>query len=568
MADSAAELKFETQKRRSERVAQSVPVIVSGVDALGRPFREQTTTAILSCHGCRYNSKHYVLKNMWVTLEVPQPDQRQPRFARAQVKWVQRPRTVRELFHVAVELERPGNIWGLSAEPASWSLFPESPETAAQGESELTDANLPKDVPCKPESSLPSNIRLLPVGGSKDKEMSQMLLEQMAVLVQEGRQQLEDSLSQMLSKAAEYPPGLPSGWEQKIEQAAQRALQEIAPAAAKRAVQENLSSIQEELSRADERIRASLGELQRRAALILEAQSRELADRTGRAVSEAMPKIQTSINTAAEEAVSRINMALQESLQEIERRRREMANDSEHAVQTVRGRLQETMDRLSREFHTHLGERARTAADSLSNAARAYEADLEIRSGVCFKQALVKAEADLHEKSGAILAAFGQELQRQTHDQIERAREQFNDETLAAMARAKSEFEKALALDRERVSAEARRELSLASQFVFREFSAECERRQSQTNEAAQSSTNDALEAFRNQLHAISEAWLLTSGTRLNQHSERLIELIAREAETKLAHACSRALADFSTHLRQRTPGAFKPEKFKSATAQ
>jgi hypothetical protein len=87
----------EAQKRRSTRIVQAVPLSVSGVDALGRPFQERTSTLIINCHGCRYQSKHYVLKNMWVTLEVPHPESGHPaRTVRGRVMWIQRPRTVRE----------------------------------------------------------------------------------------------------------------------------------------------------------------------------------------------------------------------------------------------------------------------------------------------------------------------------------------------------------------------------------------------------------------------------------------------------------------------------------------
>src|SRR3984893_2665931 len=100
----------ELRKRRSTRIVQAVPLTVGGVDALGRPFSERTSTLIINCHGCRYQSKHYVLKNMWVTFEVPHQEAGHPaRTVRARVMWIQRPRTVRELFQVGVELEVSGN---------------------------------------------------------------------------------------------------------------------------------------------------------------------------------------------------------------------------------------------------------------------------------------------------------------------------------------------------------------------------------------------------------------------------------------------------------------------------
>jgi hypothetical protein len=121
----------ELRKRRSTRIVQAVPLSVAGVDALGRPFLERTSTLIVNCHGCRYQSKHYVLKNMWVSLEVPHPETGQPpRTVRGRVAWIQRPRTVRQLFQVALELELPGNAWGIAFPPEDWFPFPDAERPA------------------------------------------------------------------------------------------------------------------------------------------------------------------------------------------------------------------------------------------------------------------------------------------------------------------------------------------------------------------------------------------------------------------------------------------------------
>ena len=125
--DAAVNTTSELRKRRSTRIVQAVPLQVTGVDALGRPFVERTSSLILNCHGCRYQSKHYVLKNMWVKLEIPNADSEQPaRTVRGRVAWIQRPRTVRQLFQVALELEVPGNVWGIGFPPEDWFGFVES----------------------------------------------------------------------------------------------------------------------------------------------------------------------------------------------------------------------------------------------------------------------------------------------------------------------------------------------------------------------------------------------------------------------------------------------------------
>src|SRR5947199_10231932 len=104
-SESGANQTVELRKRRSTRIVQAVPLVVTGVDALGRPFVERSSSLILNCHGCRYQSKHYVLKNMWVKLEIPHPETGQPpRSVRGRVAWIQRPRTVRQPVQVAVEV--------------------------------------------------------------------------------------------------------------------------------------------------------------------------------------------------------------------------------------------------------------------------------------------------------------------------------------------------------------------------------------------------------------------------------------------------------------------------------
>jgi hypothetical protein len=108
-----------TERRRSERVSQSLPVIIRGIDLLGQPFEERSCTLDLNLQGCRYASKYHLPKNTWVTLEIPHGAERE--YVRARVAWIQRPRSIRELFQVAVELETAGNFWALETLPAGWS---------------------------------------------------------------------------------------------------------------------------------------------------------------------------------------------------------------------------------------------------------------------------------------------------------------------------------------------------------------------------------------------------------------------------------------------------------------
>ena len=135
-----------TQKRRSTRIVQAVPITVAGVDALGQPFKERTTTVMVNCHGCKYQSKHYVPKNSTIKLEIPHPDPSLPaRSALGRVVWVQRPRAVRELFQIGLEFEVAGNIWGIAFPPEDWFAYPGDEALTAAGPAEF--AGVPETRP-------------------------------------------------------------------------------------------------------------------------------------------------------------------------------------------------------------------------------------------------------------------------------------------------------------------------------------------------------------------------------------------------------------------------------------
>src|SRR2546426_9981609 len=199
LTEFAANTDPEASKRRTTRIVQAVPLTVAGVDALGRPFQERTSTLIINCHGCRYQSKHYVLKNMWVTLEVPHPESGHPaRTVRGRVMWIQRPRTVRELFQVGIELEVCGNFWGIAFPPQDWFPFPEGlaavPPPAVPTEPSTHPAEISWPTPA---ATVPpeGNLRTLPLAPSVEKAPSvEAVAPKIAKLIEEAKQNLQPFL--------------------------------------------------------------------------------------------------------------------------------------------------------------------------------------------------------------------------------------------------------------------------------------------------------------------------------------------------------------------------------------
>ncbi len=220
----------ELRKRRSTRIVQAVPLVVTGVDALGRPFMERTSSLIINCHGARYQSKHYVLKNMWVKLEIPHPESGQaPRTVRGRVAWIQRPRTVRQLFQVALELEIPGNVWGIAFPPEDWfgfdpdaeqhrtvnlTLEPTPADSSAALNSEQGMPPIETELP--PPAVGTDNVRVFPAPTSAT-DASLQLARQMTRLVAEAKQQIHSTAHEVVSQvvAAEQRIAFEQ-WEQKF----------------------------------------------------------------------------------------------------------------------------------------------------------------------------------------------------------------------------------------------------------------------------------------------------------------------------------------------------------------
>ncbi len=247
-SESGANPSAEPRKRRSTRIVQAVPLVITGVDALGRPFVERTSSLILNCHGCRYQSKHYVLKNMWVTLEIPHPETAQPaRSVRGRVAWIQRPRTVRQLFQVALELEVSGNVWGIAFPPEDWFAFPEGVPAPPVLEGAPVSAPLappatslePEAPPPVSEAELPpahasDNLRVFPSPANAS-DASLQLARQVARLVADARQQIQAAAQEAASQAVSAERRLSfEQWEQKfaagraeIANETRRALEEL-----------------------------------------------------------------------------------------------------------------------------------------------------------------------------------------------------------------------------------------------------------------------------------------------------------------------------------------------------
>jgi hypothetical protein len=68
-------------------------------------------------------------------------------------------------------------------------------------------------------------------------------------------------------------------------------------------------------------------------------------------------------------------------------------------------------------------------------------------------------------------------------------------------------------------------------------------------------STNESIEQYKARLENASNSWLLASATTLGQHSQTVLDTIAKAAEKRLRDTCSDVLAGMGDTLKQRLLG-------------
>jgi len=389
VSESAVNTSTELRKRRSTRIVQAVPLMATGVDALGRPFVERTSSLIINCHGCRYQSKHYVLKNMWVTMEIPHPEAGQPpRTVRGKVAWIQRPRTVRQLFQVALELEIPGNVWGIAFPPEDWFGFSDVAQASVKTDpaqeappppvpTSETEIVMALGEPDTPPTTSADNVRVFPSPASTT-DASLQLARQVARLVADAKQQIQAATREAASQAVSAERRLSfEQWEQKF--AAGRA------------------EIANEATHAIERLHEEADE-----------QSRAAHAAAAEALRNELPRwLAPQLEQLTHELTSRLS-------QEGAAQRSEHAQQLEHMAETVRTlshQGEETASRLKAEAEqaqAQLAVRAEEAARTIEEAARQRE-----ETAATQQDALNRAAAEIEQRVDAATRSIGETLSQQ-----------------------------------------------------------------------------------------------------------------------------------------------------------
>ena len=558
VAESNLHPDSDSQKRRSTRIVQAVPLTVTGVDALGRPFQERTSTLIINCHGCRYQSKHYVLKNMWVTFEVPHNEAgREPRSVRGRVTWIQRPRTVRELFQIGVELEVPGNVWGIAFPPGDWFPFPEAgsnieipapsePLKAGPTEAEW-NAERAFAPPAPEPAPVEGNVRVLPLPAGGD--ASVQLARQVARLVAEAKQQVQGTVRETATRAvaAETRPLL-AALQTQLKDAAEKSVESAIAAQIERTQREMQQRMQADREESITALRAEWShELDRRigeAKLQIDSQLAEV-ERARRADFE--KQIQNQLVVAIQKLQS-LSGNLGANAGEVRAAIEQVRQSSAQAAAEESRRWQELMDQRASDANArlaHLEESARLLGEQIATATSIAESSWR---GLL--------EADL----AAATTRWNEKMEASFAEAARRAAEQVSRDSESAARRVEQELQQRISVIGNafsQVTAEAESALGTIRASIGKE-AAKGESTISQMQESF-----NRLEARRGEfsslLQAASEEWskrgeaLLDAQTgEMNRRAEIAVAGMAERLQPVLETAGQQTIERLANELEQR----------------
>ena len=446
--------------RRSTRLNTAVPITVMGVDSYRGPYREDVSTVTVNAHGCKYESKHDVLTNSWVMLELPRKEKGESVSARGLVKWVKRPMDTSGVFETAIELENPGNIWGIDTPPQDWLTFCESQISSSSGNGKSKPFAVPKaDAPkapvvaaksgngvsagaaiaSRPAVQAPSRPGL--VMGDFHQQMERMLFdaaatavrEQANVTMEDVRHNLRDeakialaeiastqtapwieqTLKQLNKASQEAAKTLHAVWTKRLESDIARALERVEERSRELdTLAQSLSA--NALDRLQRGLESSRGEGVDRIISKLKEQSAPVIDHAKETIAE-LSKHREQIETSIEKQHEQLEASLEQSVARSSAKIEEICNGFEKQFEMI---IRERVDVAREELQSTLKSSVDSATANLASAAQQHQAESQARVKQAF-ESLESALADIKAKAAESSREFASQLSEHSRTHLE-----------------------------------------------------------------------------------------------------------------------------------------------------
>lgn len=430
--------------RRSTRLSEAVLMRVEGVDSYRGPYSEEVSTVSVSAHGCKYFSKHQVLSNALVILEMKggKADTK-PVSARGRVKWVAGLQG--GVFETAVELEDPGNVWGIATPPKDWLPFC-GPRTIEID----TAKSKPFAVP-RPESAAPAaaNVREKSSSAGENRVAASSAAETggrqtiasvsrpVGQLMGDFQQQMEAMLAEVATAAVrEKTTAMLNDIHSKLRQEAKEILAETTASEAGPWIEQALKQMKISGQDAAQRMHAQWMkkvELDLATSLEqIEVRRQEVEELSRNLAANSLQKVESVLEASRKDGVDRIVARLKEQVgpiveetrkaaAELTRRKEEIDKFIGQSVEATKARMGEECAKFDKQFETVLRTRIEYARQEMERAGMA-ATDLALNNlRISSQQHQERAQAQLREQ----LNGVSESALREVGDQAAEASRQF-----------------------------------------------------------------------------------------------------------------------------------------------
>ncbi len=500
--------------RRSTRLAIAIPVTLSGKDAAGNTFKEDTRTIIVNKHGAKIVTVHQMALGAEVEIE----NRALGLTARAVVVWVGDKRPPRTSFETGIQLFKAENIWGIQFPPEDWQ---EGAPVGAGGKK--------IEMPAQPQAESPPQPAAPPVAPPKPPPTPVA--------------SKTNHAAPPAAKAAPSPPStvaLPAQFAAEFEQMVQRFARQAEGIASQqtKAYQQSLQNLSQQIG------------LQTESGLRDAAARQEAnAENARRALEEHVLALESRLQlmrTQVEAQTAGLADLREAASAEVEKCRQNIQDAAwqglESATEDLSERIQKEQETAVADFAAEARNRLQQEAASVLESSRS-EAETQLKAQAetltaALKESLQSLMRESREKSAEAAAEEGRRMgQEQKEAQASELREQ--------MAAARQSLRDDLKTCWKDLAGEARRQLMAMA---------------TSTAESMNAAATSGLQEFRNQLQKRAQGVQDQSSQKLEEHLAKLAEehsadlaarvrsAISEKEEKRLAQSQAKATAQFDAH--------------------
>lgn len=432
--------------RRSTRLSEAVLMRVEGVDSYRGPYSEEVSTVSVSAHGCKYFSKHQVLSNALVILEMKNGKaDTKPVSARGRVKWVAGLQG--GVFETAVELEDPGNVWGIATPPKDWLPFC-GPRTIEIDTSKSKPFAVPRLEPVAPAAVVrekaPSTGENRAVGSSGTESGVRQTIASatrpVGQLMGDFQQQMEAMLGEVATAAVrEKTTAMLDDIHSKLRLEAKDILAETTAAEAGPWIEQALKQMKISGQDTAQKMHAQWMkkvELDLATSLQqIEVRRQEVEELSRNLAANSLQKVESVLEASRKDGVDRIVARLKEQVApvveetrkaaaELTRRKEEIEKLIGQSLEATKVRMGEECAKFDKQFETVLRSRIEAARQEMERAGMA-ATDLALNNlRITSQQHQERAQAQLREQ----LNGVSESVVREVGDQAAETSRQFTGE--------------------------------------------------------------------------------------------------------------------------------------------